>query len=147
MHYKAKTSLHLGSSSSAGGAAPAASNCCCRVSKTRSLAKAISSVRPVDVKIVAGSLDLGFRRWDSHKLFMQLTETIPFFIVCVIVLFAGLCFLIYPDKIRKYDNRMTRFVPNKDEYFVAVRLMGTLLIVGAGIGVLFLIALLFASKN
>jgi len=48
--------------------------------------------------------------------------------VPLVFLIVGAVFVIWPDTIRKYDQRMTRFVKERDDYVLVLRLMGGLFI-------------------
>ena len=59
----------------------------------------------------------------------------------LVFLIVGALFVIWPDTIRKYDQRMTRFVKERDDYVLVLRLMGGLFIMMHG----FLLILMLAG--
>ena len=62
-------------------------------------------------------------------------------VVPLVFLIVGAVFVIWPDTIRKYDQRMTRFVKERDDYVLVLRLMGGLFIMMHG----FLLILMLAG--
>jgi len=53
----------------------------------------------------------------SYLLFLILT--VVFFVI-------GLINLLFPDFVRKYDKQLTRYIKNKDDYNLSIRLFGVL---------------------
>lgn len=49
---------------------------------------------------------------------------IPMAVVGTIFLILGILLVLFPDKVRKFDDRLVRYVPDKDQYAVASRLFG-----------------------
>lgn len=54
-----------------------------------------------------------------------------------VVVVIGLVLLLFPDKVRRYDQRMTRLIKDRDEYASATRLLGSIFVL-LGLGFLFL---------
>ena len=53
-------------------------------------------------------------------------------VVPLVFLIVGAVFVIWPDTIRKYDQRMVRFVKERDDYVLVLRVMGGLFIMMHG---------------
>jgi len=62
----------------------------------------------------------------------------PLFLVAV-----GIVFPAFPDRIRRYDQRMTRLIKGRDEYVLTLRLMGLFFVVtGSFLSAMFLLGLM-----
>ena len=48
----------------------------------------------------------------------------------LVLVVVGLVCLLFPDTVRRYDQRMTRFIKGRDEYAATARLLGALLALG-----------------
>jgi len=62
----------------------------------------------------------------------------------IILLFVGVLFYIYPQIVRKYDRRMTRFIKNEEEYIYTIKFFGIIIIFFAlSAGLIFIFGLIF----
>ena len=48
----------------------------------------------------------------------------------LVLVAVGLVCLLLPDTVRRYDQGMTRFIKDRDEYVATVRFLGSLLALG-----------------
>jgi hypothetical protein len=53
-------------------------------------------------------------------------------IVPIIFLIVGAAMVIWPDTVRKYDQRMTKLIKTREEYVLVTRLMGGSFIFAGG---------------
>ncbi len=68
----------------------------------------------------------------------------PAGILSLIFLLAGIFFLVSPQTVRKYDNRMTRFIKNEDEYIFTIKIFGIIAVmIALIIGLFFIFGLVF----
>jgi len=50
-------------------------------------------------------------------------------ILFLIVFFlVGIIFIIFPEHVKKYDQRMTLYIKDPDEYLLAARVFGTIIL-------------------
>lgn len=45
--------------------------------------------------------------------------------------FVGICLLMFPRQIRKYDQRLTRYIKDEDGYRIALAILGVMFVVSA----------------
>ena len=65
-------------------------------------------------------------------------------IVPIVFLIVGAGMFIWPDTVRKYDQRMTRFFKTREDYVLVTRLMGGAFILMGGF---FLILMLMGAMK
>lgn len=53
---------------------------------------------------------------------------VPVILFLLIFFFVGIIFIIFPRFVRKYDQRMTRYIKDPDEYIVATRVLGIIIV-------------------
>jgi uncharacterized membrane protein HdeD (DUF308 family) len=59
---------------------------------------------------------------------MNSEHIIPLFIVGTIMLLIGITLFFFPQKIRKYDIRITKLIRDEDQYILFVRVLGVIFI-------------------
>ena len=74
---------------------------------------------------------------------MNSNHTIPLLVIGAIMLLIGVFSLLYPEKIRKYDTRMTRMIKNKDEYLLTVRVLGIVFVIFGALTLIYFFILTF----
>jgi len=66
---------------------------------------------------------------------MEVRQIFPFVIVELVILLAGVMCILFPSHIWKYDQRLKRYIQDKQDYIFTVRIFGIFLII---VSVLFL---------
>jgi len=65
-------------------------------------------------------------------------------LVPILFIVVGVALIVWPDKVRKYDERMTRLIKTREDYCLAVRSLGGFFILA---GVAFLVLMLTGSMK
>ena len=65
-------------------------------------------------------------------------------LVPILFIVVGVALIVWPDKVRKYDQALTRLIKTRDEYCLVVRSLGGFFIL---MGLLSLISMLTGSMK
>jgi hypothetical protein len=66
-------------------------------------------------------------------------------LAALICLAIGVVFLRWPDRVRQHDDRMTRYVKNREEYVTVLRTWGFILILGSVMIILLSALIIFVN--
>lgn len=68
---------------------------------------------------------------------MLFNVSIPHFVLFAVFLGIGILLIKYPEKVRKYDTRMTRRIKDDQAYIMMCRFIGVIFIIGSFVPLIF----------